>query len=779
LIGPAYAQIPGLPGFTKAESPKAAPAEAPAATPAEQLARLQERLAKAQLEITQLEAPGGLAQGAPPGTPETELLRRVSVLQFTANAYNQSIELLRRTDGLTQAKAEVQVRLDAWRGLEQKPPYSVVFVDGLRAEQIGAERRRDALEAQRRAALDRATEAVEATRKYEIDVRQLQEKLERAGDGPDAATLNWQRQLAQLRLRAAQATSTRMDVAVKELDARLAVAGLESELASRRFEAAEGEVRFDEPELKSVRARLDEEDAAIEAASKKALAQSTERDRQLAKLTAALDVQRATMPKSDKDAEDAAAKLRALEGQLDLARAAASTASQQVDLLAQERDLLQLRRVIWESRFKLAADRSSESIVGARALAKRYAEHVKRARDYYRQQQEELRRRIDQLEQRIELAQGSKDEAAVKALQAEAEAQSKLVEHGAATVEAVASLADRFNEDIEGARPTITLTDRLSDGAVLAADAFKRVLSTELLAVEDSIEVDGRKIVGSRSITVGKVGAAILILVLGYLAVKLALVLAVRIATRRRKVDPKYAKLVSRWILWFALAVLVVIALATVKIPLTVFAFLGGAVAIGFGFGMQNLIKNLISGLMILGERPFKLGDWVIVSGASGTVTSIDLRSTTIVDLNGIETLIPNSTFIEQNVTNWTYSNNQVRYAIKLGVAYGSPVRRVMELLREVAERHGHVLKEPAPEVLFEDFGADALQFGLYYWLDTSRSTGRLVASDLRSMIDASFTEHGVVIAFPQRDVHLDAAAPIPVRVVNEPPAAPPPSLPS
>ena len=781
LIATAQAQIPGLPGFTKPEAPKARPAEAALATPEEQLARLQEHLAKVQLEIAQLEAPGGLAQGAPPDTPETELLRRVSVLQYTANAYSQTIELLRRTGGLIGSKAEVQARLDAWRGLDQKPPYSVVFVDGLRAGQIGADRRRDALEAQRRAALDRATEAVETTRKYEIEVRQLQEKLERAGGGPDAATLNWQRQLAQLRLRAAQATSTRMDVAVKEMDARLAVAGLESELASRRFEAAEGEVKFDEAELKSLRTRLDEEDAAIEAASKKALAQSTERDRKVAKLTAALDVLRATTPKSDMDAADVAAKLRSLEGQLDLARAAALTASQQVDLLAQERDLLRLRRVIWESRFKLAADRSSESIVGARALAKRYAEHVKRARDYYRQQQEELRRRIDQLEQRIELAQGTADEAALKALQSEAEAQSKLVEHGAATVEAAAGLADRFNEDIEGARPTITLTDRVSDGAVLAADAFKRVLSTELLAVEDSIEVDGRKIVGSRSITVGKVGAAILILVLGYLAVKLALVLAVRIATRRRKVDPKYAKLVSRWILWFALAVLVVIALATVKIPLTVFAFLGGAVAIGFGFGMQNLIKNLISGLMILGERPFKLGDWVIVSGASGTVTSIDLRSTTIVDLNGIETLIPNSTFIEQNVTNWTYSNNQVRYAIKLGVAYGSPVRRVMELLREVAERHGHVLKEPAPEVLFEDFGADALQFALYYWLDTSRSTGRVVASDLRAMIDASFTDHGIVISYPQRDVHLDAAAPIPVRLVAEPPPVPAsgPALPS
>lgn len=778
LAGPVRAQFPALPGLNKPAAAQPA-AEPQTSTPAEQLARLQERLAKVQREIVQLETPGGMGQGAPADTPEAEMLRRLSVLQYTANAYSQTIELIRRTEGLAQTRAELQTRLDAWRGLDQKPPYSVVFVDGLRAEQIGADRRRDAFEAQRRAALDRASEAVESTRKFEIEVRQLHEKIERAGGGPEVASLAWQRQFAQLRLRAAQATSTRMDASVKELDARLAVAALESELASRRFEAAEREMRFEESELKAVRARLDEEDATIEVESKKALAQSAERDRQVAKLSASLDAARSAPAKAGEDAELTTARLRGLERELDLARAAATTASQRVDLLAQERDLLQLRRSLWEARFKLAADRSSESIVAARALAKRYADHIKRGRDYFRQQQEELRRRGDEIEQRLELAQGTKDESAVRSLQAEAAAQSKLVEHGASMVEAAAGLADRYNEDIEGARPTITLTDRLSDGAATLTDTFKKALSVELLAVEDSIEVDGQKIVGSRSITVGKVGAAILILLLGYLGVKVLLALAVRIATRRREVDPKYAKLVSRWILWFALAILVVIALAMVKIPLTVFAFLGGAVAIGFGFGMQNLIKNLISGLMILGERPFKLGDWVIVGGASGTVTSIDLRSTTIVDLNGIETLIPNSTFIEQNVTNWTYSNNTVRYAIKLGVAYGTPVRRVMDLLREVAERHGHVLKEPAPEVLFEDFGADALQFALYYWLDTSRSTGRVVASDLRAMIDSSFTDHGIVIAYPQRDVHLDAAAPIPVRVVSEPVAPPPPALPS
>jgi len=132
-----------------------------------------------------------------------------------------------------------------------------------------------------------------------------------------------------------------------------------------------------------------------------------------------------------------------------------------------------------------------------------------------------------------------------------------------------------------------------------------------------------------------------------------------------------------------------------VRIPLTIFAFMGGALAIGAGFGMQNLLKNLISGLMLLFERPFRPGDLVEVGGIRGRVLDIGVRSSHIRDANGIETLIPNSTFIEQNVTNWTLSNEAVRIVVKIGVAYGSPVKEVTDLLLEVADRHGLVEDDP------------------------------------------------------------------------------------
>ena len=198
--------------------------------------------------------------------------------------------------------------------------------------------------------------------------------------------------------------------------------------------------------------------------------------------------------------------------------------------------------------------------------------------------------------------------------------------------------------------------------------------------------------------------------------------------------------------------------------------------AIGLGFGMQTMMKNLISGLMVLGERPFRIGDLVEVGGIRGNVTNIGLRASTITDVNGIETIIPNSTFIEQNLTNWTYTSGRVRFNVKVGVAYGSPVRVLTQLLEEIAGRHGKVLKNPAPEVLFEDFAGDALVFSLYYWLDVGAGTSsRQVASDLRAMIEAGFSAQGIAIPYPQRDVHLDAANPVPVRIVpEEEPSVPP-----
>jgi len=154
------------------------------------------------------------------------------------------------------------------------------------------------------------------------------------------------------------------------------------------------------------------------------------------------------------------------------------------------------------------------------------------------------------------------------------------------------------------------------------------------------------------------------------------------------------------------------------------------------------------------------------VAGQKGTVTSIGLRASILQLFDGTETLIPNSSLLENNVTNWTYSNRKVRFTVTVGVAYGSDPRRVIQLLNEVAERHGLVENDPKPLVLFTDFGDSTLTFELRFWVDVIKANSAQVSSDLRLMIASAFMEHGIVIAFPQRDIRLRADQPIPMQMV-------------
>jgi small-conductance mechanosensitive channel len=162
-----------------------------------------------------------------------------------------------------------------------------------------------------------------------------------------------------------------------------------------------------------------------------------------------------------------------------------------------------------------------------------------------------------------------------------------------------------------------------------------------------------------------------------------------------------------------------------------------------------------------------RLDDLVEVDGIRGRVTSIGIRASTITSADGIETLIPNSAFVENKLTNWTYSSPTTRHTIKVGVAYGTPLRRAADALLDVLVRHGRVLKDPAPQVYLDEYGDSSVNFALTYWLDmTAGNDARRIRSDLLHMIDSAFADAGIAMPFPQRDVHLDAAKPLRVEVV-------------
>jgi potassium-dependent mechanosensitive channel len=198
----------------------------------------------------------------------------------------------------------------------------------------------------------------------------------------------------------------------------------------------------------------------------------------------------------------------------------------------------------------------------------------------------------------------------------------------------------------------------------------------------------------------------------------------------------------------------VVVALAVMGVELQNFAIVAGALGIGVGFGLQNVVNNFASGLILLLERPVRVGDTVVVGDVWGTIRKIGLRSTVMLTLDQSEMIVPNADLVSEKVINWTLTSPIARIILPVGVAYGSPVDDVLKILEETAFAHDSVLRDPPPQALFVGFGDSALDFELRIWVQNIRL--RLeVRSLVLQEVDRRFREAGIEIPFPQRDLHL------------------------
>ncbi|MGB5309110.1 MAG: mechanosensitive ion channel domain-containing protein [Arenicellales bacterium] len=227
----------------------------------------------------------------------------------------------------------------------------------------------------------------------------------------------------------------------------------------------------------------------------------------------------------------------------------------------------------------------------------------------------------------------------------------------------------------------------------------------------------------------------------------------------QRNVDAGVIQLLRRLFYILVILVLVFTALDLLSIPLTAFAFITGAIAIGVGFGAQNIINNFISGWILMGERPIRIGDQLELDDMLGTVETINTRFTRVRRIDGVRLMIPNSQLLENTVVNRTIVDRKIRSHVRVGVQYGSDVQKVKHLLDEISANNPDILEDPAPAVIFEDFGDSALIFDCFFWIEaTKERTLRGVRSALRFEIDRVFKENDIVIAFPQRDIHVDGS---------------------
>ncbi|MDC1528876.1 mechanosensitive ion channel [Gammaproteobacteria bacterium] len=256
--------------------------------------------------------------------------------------------------------------------------------------------------------------------------------------------------------------------------------------------------------------------------------------------------------------------------------------------------------------------------------------------------------------------------------------------------------------------------------------------------------------------TVGRLALIVLLLLVAFwLFRKSNNFLATRL--KQSELPADMILLLQRIYVIIALIVLAMLVLDLLQVPLSAFAFVSGAIAIGVGFGAQNIINNFISGWILMWERPIRIGDFLEIGDAKGVVETINTRSTRIRRTDGVHMLVPNSQLLENMVVNWTLIDNRTCSIVRVGVAYGSPIRKVEELILRATDDHPDTLDDPKPVVVFEDFGDNALIFDSYFWIDAVGERDlRKVRSEVRFAISDLFDEAGIVIAFPQRDVHLD-----------------------
>ena len=296
-----------------------------------------------------------------------------------------------------------------------------------------------------------------------------------------------------------------------------------------------------------------------------------------------------------------------------------------------------------------------------------------------------------------------------------------------------------------------------NDAVEKTSDELRELWQYELVVIED------------RPITVGKLIIAIILLSLAIWLSKGASAFVGRFILPRLGLEDGGLVAVQSILFYLFVLFFALFALRIVNVPLTMFTVIGGALAIGVGFGSQNIMSNFISGLIMLVEQHVRVGDRVEVDGLKGIVKHVGPRSTTIRTSDNIDIVMPNSYFLDKRVINWTLGDNMVRFSLNVGVSYESNIQLVSQLLLQVAEENLHVLSDPAPSVRCVAFAPDTIDFQLlcFMYLNTTTEPDP-IQSELRYRIFELFTRHGISFGFPQREVHLDTDKPLQIKIATD-----------
>jgi small-conductance mechanosensitive channel len=270
------------------------------------------------------------------------------------------------------------------------------------------------------------------------------------------------------------------------------------------------------------------------------------------------------------------------------------------------------------------------------------------------------------------------------------------------------------------------------------------------------------------SVTIGSVFLLLILFAAVIIVERIVQKQLIRRFLSKTKLQPSLQFGMSRIIGYTMIAVGFYVAFQLVGVDLSSLAIIAASLGVGVGFGLQNIINNLVSGIIILAERPISIGDRIEVGGVAGRVTKIQIRSTTVVTNDNITMIVPNADFISNTVTNWSHGDPKVRIRVPVGVAYGSDLKLLQQLLLEAAAEHPKALRDPTPVVLFTEFGDSSLNLELGVWTQEMTATPIHFTSEMNFIIEQKLRENGIEIPFPQRDLHVRSGLPAAAEASNE-----------
>jgi len=749
LISPLRGQSPlaSLPSSSGATPPRAANLQQTAATPVARLAEMRTelagRLARVQAAIESFH------KNTPTAPPPEDQVVELELLKWIDSLVVQRLAADTRIVQLQQEKKKLAEPVDAlpdrsvhFGESSKDPARSFLLLDNQEDQLCTEQDRVQAFQFE----LQIAEGLVKTARaKYdtaEAERRKAREAVEVAGGGTVSRVLARQHALAQLRSRAAAEAmqKNRADVTILQLQSEIACLRadrLKEQVARLRQSAV-----FTPQDLQQKTRQVTQIETGLR--------------QELIRVQAQLQTANQQKNKIVQELKNTTAPEHALMEQAKAWKLACDVGQEKVSLLNQVLQEIGLVRVCWRYRYEVANHQVSAEVM------QQWNKKGQLARERFKKFEQLLELHLDG--RRTDLAQLRKEmigldtvdhthdhvrrwlEKQMRDLQQLLTAyESQLV-----LIKAADRLVERFAHELQGELAPSPTRQWLSTGKQWLEFSW----NYELTSIDDS------------PITVSKVIRGLILLLTGYyLARTLSRLLG-------RRILPRFGLTGSACMAFQTVAFYLMLACAgfvvleLIHLPLTVFAFMGGAIAIGVGFGSQNVLNNFMSGLILLAERPIRVGDLIDIDGLTGTIEHVGARSTRVKTGSNLEMIVPNSKFLENNVTNWTLSDARIRMSVQVGVAYGSPTDRVSRLLKQVVTEHDKTLKYPEPVILFKEFGDNALNFVAHFWICMrTEMEGQVVESEVRHAIDRQFEQEGIVIAYPQRDVHLDMSTPVEVNV--------------